>query len=68
MNDNDRITLSVSGQGFSTIMAALRYYQEKGMGNPDNRSDWIHDLSTNGGDVTSLDDEGIDKLCEGINN
>jgi len=48
----------------ATILAALRFYQEKGQGDPCNRSDYIHDLATNGGDVlSSLDDEGIDDLC-----
>jgi hypothetical protein len=51
----------------STILAALRFYQEKGQGDPANRSDEIHDLATSGDEVTSLDDAGIDALCERIN-
>jgi len=51
----------------ATILAALRYYQSRGMGDPDNRSDDIHDIATNGGELcASLDDEGIDALCEGL--
>lgn len=52
----------------ATILAALRYYQEQGMGDPFNRSDSIHDIATNGGEVfSSLDAEGIDRLCEQLN-
>lgn len=51
----------------ATILAALRYYQERGQGDPNNRSDAIHDIATSGGDITSLDDDGIDDLCELLN-
>lgn len=51
----------------STILAALRFYQENGQGDPANRSDDIHDIATDGGEITSLDDAGIDVLCERIN-
>jgi len=50
-----------------TIIAALRLYQSMGCGDPENRSDDIHELATNGGDVISLNDDGIDELCERIN-
>lgn len=52
----------------ATILAALRFYQRAGMGEPDNRSDEIHDIATNCGAVTSsLDEDGINELCERIN-
>lgn len=52
----------------ATVLAALRFYQANGMGDPFNRSDEIHEIATNGGTVlSSLDDEGIDALCERIN-
>lgn len=52
----------------ATILAALRFYQRAGMGDPDNRSDEIHEIATNCGAITSsLDDDGIDQLCERIN-
>lgn len=54
-------------QDLATILAALRFYQQSGMGDPDNRSDEIHDIATSGGDDTSMDDEGIDDLCERLN-
>jgi hypothetical protein len=64
-SDSTRKTLS--DQRLHTILAALRFYQDKGMGNPANRSDWLHDIATNGDDVISLDEEGIDELCEYLN-
>ena len=51
----------------NTILAALRYYQEQGMGDPENRSDDIHEIATNGDTDVSLDDAGIDDLCERLN-
>lgn len=52
----------------ATVIAALRFYQEHGQGEPANRSDATHDLATNCGEVfSSLDDEGIDTLVERLN-
>jgi len=51
----------------NTILAALRFYQEKGMGEPVNRSDAIHDIATNGDEDISYDDGDIDDLCERVN-
>jgi hypothetical protein len=59
--------LKVCEAELHTILAALRFYQEHGQGEPANRSDWIDDLATNGGDVISLDDDGIDQLCQRLN-
>ena len=56
--DNDEI---------STILAALRFYQQNGLGDPANRPLDIHDIATNGEQETSLDDDGIDRLCEKLN-
>ncbi len=61
------INIAVTEQEFYTIIAALRFYQESGMGDPGNRSDDIHALACNGDDVVSLDAVGIDNLCERIN-
>lgn len=57
----------LDGAEHATILAALRYYQQQGMGDPDNRSDDIHDIATNGDQETSLDEDGIDDLCEKLN-
>lgn len=66
--DSDRPDIFVvEGPETATILAALRFYQEHGQGEPANRSEAIHALATNDGDVTSLDGAAIDDLCEAIN-
>lgn len=59
--------LSIDGSELGTLLAALRFYQERGQGEPGNRSDDIHTIATNGDREISLDDEGIDRLCENLN-
>ncbi|MBV7514478.1 hypothetical protein [Pseudomonas sp. PDM25] len=49
-----------------TLIAALRFWQEKGMCDPVNRSDEMHDLATNGDEVTSLCDVDVDRLVEDL--
>ncbi|MBE7540614.1 MAG: hypothetical protein HS122_19670 [Opitutaceae bacterium] len=56
--------LLVDDRQHATLLAALRFYQAQGMGEPTNRTDAIHDIATNGDEVVSLDASGIDKLCE----
>lgn len=51
----------------ATILAALRFWQEAGMGEPTNRSEEFHEIATNRGEVISLDSDGIDYLCERLN-
>lgn len=51
----------------ASILAALRFWQQHGMGDPDNRSDALHEVATNGNRVISLDGEEIDRLCERLN-
>lgn len=47
----------------ATILAALTYYRENGMGEPANRSDHIHEIATGMDDsVISMDDAGLDDL------
>lgn len=58
---------ALSKTDVATILAALRYYQEGGQGDPDYRSDAIHEIATAGGEVISLDDDGINDLCERVN-
>ncbi|MCI0640164.1 MAG: hypothetical protein L0Y72_24455 [Gemmataceae bacterium] len=59
--------INVTNEEFHTILAALRFYQQNGQGDPANRSDAIHNLATNLGQAISLDDAGIDELCEQLN-
>ena len=60
-------TAALDHQELCTILAALRYYQGSGMGEPGNRSSDIHEIATDGGDQISMDEEGIDSLCQKIN-
>ena len=55
-------TIVIDEQQHATIIAALRYYQQQGMGDPTHRSDEIHDIATNMDEVISLDSDGIDEL------
>jgi hypothetical protein len=61
------IKRNLSSPDLNTILAALRYWQKNGMGEPANRSDELHDIATNGGEDISLDDSGIDDLCARLN-
>ncbi|NRC54187.1 hypothetical protein [Neoaquamicrobium sediminum] len=57
----------LDAQELATVLAALRFYQESGMGDPGNRSNAIHEIATNGDSVVSLDADAIDALCERLN-
>lgn len=54
-------------QDLNTVLAALRFYQQQGMGDPSNRSDEIHAIATDGDTDISMDGGGIDALCEHLN-
>tara|TARA_R110000868_G_scaffold237132_9_gene491622 strand:+ start:31258 stop:31761 length:504 start_codon:yes stop_codon:yes gene_type:complete len=58
---------ALTAQELATILAALRFYQQCGMGNPENRSAPIHDIATDGGTILDLDGDEIDQLCEKLN-
>lgn len=57
----------LSDQEVNTILAALRTYQAAGYGDPFARPDDIHEIATRGDEQISMDDEGINSLCERIN-
>lgn len=57
----------VEEEDLHTIIAALNYYYNGGQGEPQNRSEAIHDLATNGGECISRDAEGIDALIVLLN-
>lgn len=61
------MTIRIEDDEHATILAALRYYQRSGQGDPNNRSDAIHDIATNDDTVISLDEQAINQLCEKIN-
>lgn len=58
------ITLSMESDEYNAVIAALRYWQESGMCEPDNRSDDMHDIATDGGTGQSLSDSEIDSLID----
>jgi hypothetical protein len=55
------------GQALNTILAALRYYQRAGQGEPKSRNDEIHRIATDDDGTVSLDAVAIDRLCEDVN-
>lgn len=59
--------LEVDNAEFCTIIAALRFYQENGMGEPANRSEPIHDIATDCDSEISLDADAIDSLVYRLN-
>jgi len=61
------LTIQLSEKEFHTLLAALRYYQQRKLGNSLLRIDAIHELATNGGRVRALTAAAIDELCERIN-
>lgn len=68
MNDTDNLRLKITGQEFHTILAALRYYQTQGLGDPAYRPLEIHAIASNDCNLmSSLDSEGIDQLCMALN-
>lgn len=58
---------ALNNEELATVLAALRFYQGELCGNPDCRPDDIHEIATNGGALVSLDDNGINALCERLN-
>ena len=63
----DQVMTAEGAAERATVLAALRFYQAAGMGDPDNRSDDIHDIATDGGNVISLNADAIDALCDRLN-
>lgn len=64
---NNAYKVLLTDQEIATILAALRYYQQNGQGEPANRSLDIHNIATNMDETISLDEDGIDELCEKLN-
>lgn len=65
---NPMIHLAVTGSEHATILAALRFYQEEELFEPDLRSARIHAIATNDGATPGLQSAAeIDRLCERIN-
>lgn len=52
-------------QAWATILAALRFYDQRGQGEPNNRTDEVHEIATAekfGDEVISLDSAAIRRL------
>lgn len=59
---------ALSREELATVLAALRFYQEKGLADdPEARSDAIHEIATDGDEVVSLCGEDVDALCLRLN-
>jgi hypothetical protein len=68
VDDNGSVRLHrIERSELNTIIAALRFYQGKGQGDPANRSVEIHELAVGDDDDVSLDASAIDDLCEKLN-
>lgn len=59
--------MQLNEQQIATVLAALRYYQMQGLGDPRLRPASIRDIADDGGELTSLDDADIDDLYEILN-
>lgn len=59
--------MNINSEDLNTILGALRLYQKLGNGNPDVRPDWLQKIVAPTIDDTSLDNDGIDRLCEELN-
>jgi hypothetical protein len=54
-------------QDMLTILAALAYYHEMGMGEPKNQFDHIHAIASNNDEDVSMDTTGIENLMRRLN-
>lgn len=64
--DGVKLHVPLTGQELNTILAALRFYLDEGMGEPSNRPNWLQALACPTDNNTSLDDQGIDDLYSHI--
>jgi hypothetical protein len=53
---------AVDDRATATIIAALRFYQARGIGDAT-----VHDIATNGGSLSALNAAEIDRLCGHLN-
>jgi hypothetical protein len=60
-------TLHVTQEEFHTILAALRFYQDRVPANQASAQEWIEGIATNLGAVDALDTKAIDALCQRLN-
>lgn len=58
--------LAFDAPELATLMAALQHYQDDGCGDPENRTDAVHEYAAPGHVMSSLDAAGISELQERI--
>lgn len=63
---NANKSLQLNSQETSTVLAALRFYELNNQGDPNYRTDAIHDIAVTNDDETSMDDHDIAILFEKI--
>lgn len=63
---NANKSLQLNSQETSTVLAALRFYELNNQGDPNYRTDAIHDIAVANDDETSMDDHDIATLFEKI--
>jgi hypothetical protein len=61
------LQLLVSEREWATVLAALRFYQERGQTKPAQRSAWIEVITTDAGRLTALTAEELEQLCLRLN-
>ncbi|MCY2926152.1 MAG: hypothetical protein NT031_12060 [Planctomycetota bacterium] len=71
---NSAITLRASRRELATILAALRFHQDEnlqggrgGKGGQNILDQFIRQIATDGGVLTSLDFREVDRLCRRLN-
>lgn len=62
-----RVLIMGAGRNRSAILAALRFYQREGQGDPAKRGDDIEEIASSFGMYVPLNDVEIDDLCEYVN-
>jgi hypothetical protein len=60
-------TLHVTQEEFHTILAALRFYQDRVSADQASALEWFQGIATNLGAVDALDAKAIDALCQRLN-
>ena len=59
--------LKLTPRQISTILGALRYWQNQGLVKSENQPEEIYQIASNCDTECPLDDEEIDALCEKLN-
>lgn len=66
MNSQNLAYPELTPSHLSSVLAALRFYQESEMYDEANSGLDLHSIATNSGTEVPLDAEGVDDLCNGL--